>query len=371
MAVELAIQKWLKEQSRRLSPEEMIAALAKQYRVAAKREGDELLLQYGPAPRNVAGEALVRDCRGLHLSLPDFSVISRSFRRFFNWGEPCDDFVPDAETLAFEKIDGSLIILYWRPELKRWIARTKGSFYGDAPIGDSGETYADAVWKLIGDADLRGLDRGLSYSFEYVGPNNLIVTPYREAALYYLAAFNNATGEEPPYEQGFATVRACFPCRRLASFPRSSVADVAAAAKALPPREEGYVVRNGAGQRTKVKNPAYVALHNARETGPLTDEKALALIESGEDAEYLAYFPKDAARIDSVAKRRRLIVERTLAAWEFLEPYRSNRGAFAGAAAKLKYGALLLRMLDGRDIEDAWREAPWAWRLEAIAALKD
>jgi len=74
---------------------------------------------------------VVRECRGLVLNSSDWSLVARSFPRFFNWGEVPEemDFFDFDDFVVQSKEDGSLVIIYFFNN--EWHVNTKGSFATD------------------------------------------------------------------------------------------------------------------------------------------------------------------------------------------------------------------------------------------------
>ncbi len=84
-------------------------------------------------------DALACQCRGLVIStrggspLPsegpvgDVVVLARSFDRFFNLGQQHAAKVDPSHdgTRVFEKLDGTLVIVYWDPHMGEWCAATR------------------------------------------------------------------------------------------------------------------------------------------------------------------------------------------------------------------------------------------------------
>ena len=91
--------------------------LEKEYAIHSKfhPSDDLVILDYDQldSPKH---EEIVRECRGLVLNSKDYSLVSRSFRRFFNGGENrVDDNIFDWDYGAhcYEKVDGSMIQLFY------------------------------------------------------------------------------------------------------------------------------------------------------------------------------------------------------------------------------------------------------------------
>lgn len=69
-----------------------------------------MILNYGiDSPKF---DPLVQDCRGLVLD-DNFNLVARAFSRFFNWGEIQNPQFNFNKFNIHEKIDGSLILLYF------------------------------------------------------------------------------------------------------------------------------------------------------------------------------------------------------------------------------------------------------------------
>lgn len=188
-----------------------------------------------------------RHARGLILDPAERRVVATPFPKFFNLGET-DDALPSEPFEVFEKVDGSLIVLFHFAG--QWRASTRGAFGTE-----------QAVWaeRWMGDFDLSPLEIGHTYLAEAVYPENRIVIPYDEQGLVLLSAYD-AHGFE--LDRGVLQQTADSLGWRLARrHVFDSFDDMAAQAKSLPEHDEGYVVRFASGYRVKVKSPAYCQLH--------------------------------------------------------------------------------------------------------------
>ena len=58
-------------------------------------------------------EVICQECRALLLEMGTWDVVSRSFFKFFNYGQPEAHPVDWATARVQEKLDGSLICLYF------------------------------------------------------------------------------------------------------------------------------------------------------------------------------------------------------------------------------------------------------------------
>jgi RNA ligase len=185
--------------------------------------------------------------RGLIVDADAGRVVATPFPKFFNVGERRGD-VPDLPFEAFEKLDGSLIIVFHHAG--RWRAATKGAFESE-----------QAVWAQarLDAADLSALAPGGTYLFEAVYPENRIVIHYPEPALVMLAAYDDG-GRELTYEEVIG-VCAALGWRAARRYEFASIADMVSHAASLPRDDEGFVIRFSNGLRLKLKGAEYRRIH--------------------------------------------------------------------------------------------------------------
>jgi RNA ligase len=186
--------------------------------------------------------------RGLVLDLADRIVVATPFPKFFNFGEG-GYALPEGEFEAFEKLDGSLIIVFHHGG--RWWAVTKGDFHA-----------TQAAWALnvlTANPAVAHLDTSKTWLFEAVGPQNRIVVPYGEPALVLLAAFDHQG-----VELAYGTVQEVADQIGVRAAERhhfARLADLVAYADGLPRTREGFVVRYRNGTRLKIKGAEYRRIH--------------------------------------------------------------------------------------------------------------
>lgn len=176
------------------------------FKVYDKPEHRIVLLDYNQiySPKK---NPIVRECRSLILDLDTFEVISRSFDRFFNYGEDPDGqkVFSYKDAFTFEKADGSLINCY---NLRgKWFIGSRSMAFAEGPCHSNPEvTYCDMVLKAFGFKDMNEYQKAMdmlcvyypnrfkentTYIFEYTDPINRVVTPYDRACMVLLCARNN------------------------------------------------------------------------------------------------------------------------------------------------------------------------------------
>ncbi len=238
--------------ARQLGFDDLLAGLkeAQSNRLIHEHHGPGGLRLYVYTSRCVydtAWDAFTTTARGLILDLAARRVVATPFPKFFNAGEG-GHAIPDLPFETFEKLDGSLIIIFHHAG--QWLTATKGAFESD-----------QAKWaraRLDG-ADLSSLVPGTTYLAEATYPENRIVVHYDEPALVLLAAY-----AEDGVELDFDAIQetaARLGWRAAERHAFGSVAELMAHASELPRTREGFVMRFVSGLRLKVKGSEYRRIH--------------------------------------------------------------------------------------------------------------
>ena len=182
-------------------------------------------------------------CRGLIMN-GLYEIVARPFKKFFNLGEIENQLIPNETFEVYEKIDGSLGILYFVGS-EPFIA-TRGSFVSEqATVATEllHTKYADSIPLL---------DKTKTYLFEIIYPENRIVIDYgQDRKLVLLAVIDTQTGAECSLEDvGFEIVKRYDGLNDLQQL------------KALEEdNREGFVVKFRDGYRLKVKFDEYQRIH--------------------------------------------------------------------------------------------------------------
>jgi len=251
----------------------------------------------------IKNHPVVNECRGLLMGY-DGTIIRKGFDRFYNLGENGVSEFDFENSVAFEKADGSLMFVYWCPPTNRWEIGTRGTAFAEGPNEFHG-TFRKFMLSAMGRSedqfqlDCFGMDRGVTRLYEATGPDNRIVTPYKENGLVALSYVNNKTGEEVVAPAATFEKKACgWNVREVRQYKFNTKEDCMIALAELTGLEEGYVVRNTkTGERVKIKNAVYLAAHRLRGNG-LTKNSIFELVAMGEVDEYLATFPEDTEKFN-------------------------------------------------------------------------
>lgn len=208
--------------------------------------------------------------RGLIVDVAAGRVVATPFPKFFNVGEREDIYIPALPFETFEKLDGSLIVLFWHDG--QWKAATKGSLASE-----------QSQWaaRFLATQDLSALEPGTTYLVEAIYPENRIVIRYDYSGLVLLAAFDES-GYELPFEVlEIAADALGWPIAKRHTF--ASVAVLIDHAKGLPPTEEGFVLRFANGLRLKVKGEEYRRIHGL--VSRVTPLAVWESLQAGDDME--------------------------------------------------------------------------------------
>jgi RNA ligase len=207
--------------------------------------------------------------RGIILDPDAKRVVATPFPKFFNVGERLES-IPDLPFETFEKLDGSLIIIFHHKN--EWRCATKGSLSSD-----------QAKWaeNWIARHDLSHLDEETTYLAEAIYPENRIVVHYADTGLFLLGAYRG-DGIELGYDELlFLSDRLGWRIAKRYSF--AAISELLALAKELPASQEGFVLRFADGLRLKVKGDEYCRIH--RMVSRLTPLAMWEAMYAGDDLE--------------------------------------------------------------------------------------
>lgn len=185
--------------------------------------------------------------RGLILDMAEQRVVATPFPKFFNLGEDGGG-LPQKSFEVFEKIDGSLIILFFHRG--QWRAVTRGSF-------DSSQAF----WATdqLSRCDVAALAPGTTYLAEAVYPENRIVVHYDRPELVMLAGYH-VDGRELAYAEVIAAANS-LGWRAAERFAFDDIGQMMANVAELPRDKEGFVLRFVDGLRIKLKGAEYRRIH--------------------------------------------------------------------------------------------------------------
>jgi RNA ligase len=227
-------------------PLQELALRIEQKYISVQKHPTEDLFIYNYTPKaqfEKLWDDITLQCRGLILDAGG-RIIARPFRKFFNLEEHLPHEIPNEPFEVYEKMDGSLGILYWANG-KPYIA-TRGSF-------DSAQARkATLMLQTNYAAVLPSLQTNKTYLFEIIYPGNRIVVDYgQKEELVLLAIIDTRNGRDLPLvDIGFPLVKRY-----------DGLHDIKALKTLSLTNREGFVLKFERGFRVKVKFEEYVRLH--------------------------------------------------------------------------------------------------------------
>jgi hypothetical protein len=351
------VTNFLRHWSAKEGPAEALERLKEKLSIVVRQYDDRVVLNYSQI-ETPKMDPMGWECRGLILSYPDFSVVSRTFDRFFNYGETFDTQSFDfSRAVVQEKVDGSLMPLYHDGD--RWQVATRGTAFAEAQ-SSFGTSFREIFKEAVGvpkidtclASPLRDL-RDWVFIFEMVSPETRVVKHYGGAFAYLLCARNRVSGAYMmPESAAHLLTEAGMRLRIPQVFSFGTVEDLVKSLKSLPTLDEGYVcVETVTGRRVKVKNPSYVAIHHLRDNGNVNPKRVVSLVWENETEEYLSYFPEDKGFFvpyKEAYARMMEDVRRTFECHRGLETQKE----FALAVKDLPISGILFALRKGDDLQD-------------------
>lgn len=220
-------------------------------------------------------DEITLSCRGLILD-NEGNVIARPFPKFFNLEELKPEQIPNEPFEVFEKMDGSLGILFYYND--EWHLASKGSFTSEQAVRGR---------QILEKYKYKYLPTDTTYLFEIIYPENRIVVDYgKDEKLVMIASIQtNATDyrksghewnlyeEKTHYEElGFEIV------------PRyDGINDYTKLKEMIKSNSEGFVIRFKSGMRMKIKGEDYVYLH--RIITNISSKEIWMILKNGEPLE--------------------------------------------------------------------------------------
>jgi RNA ligase len=199
-------------------------------------------------------------CRGL-VTDNTGDIVATPFQKFFNIEE--GKFTPTENFEVYEKMDGSLGIVFWFQG--QWVVATRGSFTSDQAI---------KAKELLKKYNTDIMFRHLTFCFEIIYPENRIVLDYgNDEKLVLLGTFNK-DGKEIDVEMwsqyGFDVVK-----------KYDGISDYKQLKEMVKNDQEGFVVKFSNGDRVKVKGVEYLRLHKIMTN--VTTTGVWEYLKNGED----------------------------------------------------------------------------------------
>lgn len=239
-------------------------------------------------------EKIVKECRNLIIDTESLTLISRSFLRFYNWGEVQEEMSEFhwESAIVEEKVDGSLLNFFYYDN--NWHVATRGSF-ANGPILNKWQaqrfqmpetfTWKDAILKTLNCTNLNelNLDKSITYVCEFCSLWNKVVKKHPKPFISLLTCFSGETeiGVQPSPFQNIKTYNLITP-EDIKTYVDSQPDDTF----------EGCVVKDKEYRRWKIKNKRYLMYHKIKGNGDALylPSTLLPYILTGEEGELLSTY---------------------------------------------------------------------------------
>lgn len=281
----------------------------KPYCLKIKKDEDYTILSYNQIESDFYNP-IVRECRGIILENATLTPVCVPFYKFGNYGE---GYVPDIDwssSRTQEKVDGSLIKVWYHNG--KWRVSTNGTIDAyKCPLGLVDFAQLDCPYETFGELfdvakeraklDFNSLNIYCTYMFELVSPYNKVVVNYEDIEIYHIGTRNNVTYHEIDIDIGV---------KKPKVFALNTLEDCVKSASELSHNNEGYVVVDKYWNRVKIKSPAYVAVHHLKDNGETNIASIIELIRVNEIGEFLSYFPEYTKNVETIKGKINAIIEK-------------------------------------------------------------
>lgn len=290
-------------------------------------------------------EIICQECRGLILDENNnWQAVSWPFLKFWNYGEGHAAKIDWSTARVFEKVDGSLIQLYFYNGT--WEISTSGTPDASGQVNLGNITFKELFWKVWNELNYQLPIGGenLTFLFELCTPYNRVVVPHKTNRIIFHGARNINTGQEIDiYNSLWAEEHGW---EKVKSYPLNNIEDIVSAANKLSPLEqEGYVICDAQFNRIKVKSIKYVALHHA--VDGLSTRRLLEIVRTNEGSEFLQYFPELAQEYNKIKTAYDALIAKTIDTYNQFKHIESHKD-FAFAVKDLPISGALFLMRRGK-----------------------
>ncbi len=335
-------------------PDDFEKLLTEDYFIKVKRDGAYAIFVYDLGCD--FSLPLVQEARGIIIDVETREVVCWPFRKFGNHNESYADKIDWSTARVLEKVDGSIIKLWYDKRAGAWQFSTNGTVRAEQATIDAypGVRFGDIIKRADNYADIKTdtLDKDKTYIFELVSPETKVVINYGTTTLYHIGTRHNVTGVETEEDIGI---------KKPASYPLLSLADCLKAATVLNKsadggreeiEREGFVVVDREWHRVKIKSPDYLVQHRlASITAPskrdcltllLTDRKKAERFMAANPAivPYFKFYEYKLAELAHTADKL-AIIARSLHA-----EYSGDRAAVAKILLRHRLSGIAFRALE-------------------------
>lgn len=320
-------------------------------------------------------DPIVQEARGIILEIDEekgsIVVICWPFRKFGNYQEGYVDEIDWDSAKVQEKVDGSIIKLYFYDNQWTWATNAMIDAK-DAYLPDTEKTFYDLIQKCNNYKNIPFdlLNKNYTYLFELTTKENKVVISYSDDQLYHIGTKNNLIGEEininigiiKPKEYKLNSLEACIDAAKSLNFEKKVT-------------QEGFVVVDKYYNRIKIKSPAYIGVHHLA-TNCITKRHFIeAILIDFDLSDYIKSYAMETEYFYykyQVAKMKKEIKETCIYARNLYEEYNHDRKAVAIEISKLKYSSIAFKGLNNqKTVEELIKDKKYSFFNGVIEDYKD
>ena len=292
----------------------------------------------------------MQDCRGIILEKNTWNVMSLAFRKFFNSEESNAAKIDWNTAKVLEKLDGTMIQVYYDWHDMAWYAGTTGTANGEGEVNNkNGTTFNDLFWDTLNNKYTFNeclLNKDYIYVFELTTPYNIVVKPHGESSATLLTVRNRETLVElSGKDLEMAAISIGVPLVKSFDINASNVGHLLKTFEGMPWSEEGYVVRDGNDNRVKVKNPAYVAVHHLK--GKTAEHNILTIVKTNEIEEFASTFPERKEELNRLKEGYDALIAKLNSVWVELQLHKPKN---ITKEEQKKYAAAVFEVCGKHDV---------------------
>lgn len=323
------------------------------FKLKTREYDNKILLKYDQlVSPTLMGLPEMQDCRGLILEKGTWKVMSLAFRKFFNSEEGNAAKIDWNTAHVLEKLDGTLIQVYWDWYKNTWFAGTTGTAEGEGEVNNkTGTTFNDLFWDTVHNKYAFNeclLNKDLIYVFELTTPYNIVVKPHGESSATILTVRNRETLAELSWKDlEMVSVSLGIPLVKKYDLNATNVGVLLRTFEGMIWHDEGYVVVDANFNRIKIKNPAYVAVHHLK--GKTAEHNILTIVKTNEIEEFAATFPERREELFKLKENYDLLIAKLNMVWDELKLRRPKN---ITKEEQKKYAAAVFEVCKKHEIEN-------------------
>ena len=259
--------------------------LKDEYKIVIKEEYPLAIFNYG-IDCDFA-DPIVQEARGIIIDLETLNVVCWPFRKFGNYNESYADKIDWNTARVQDKIDGSIIKLWWNKTEGKWQFSTNGTINAETALANqmTQETFLDVIKKADNYNEivlrLADLSKYHTFIFELVSPETQVVVKYPVSHLYHIGTRNNLSGREIDFDIGIEKPKEY--CLKSLDDCLSAAYDLNKSDDGLihDVKKEGFVIVDDNWNRIKIKSPDYLMLHRMSSNSNFSKERIVGMIRDG------------------------------------------------------------------------------------------